>query len=58
MSDDETGLLDNVPPIIFLDWPTFNTWAKASAEVSGANFGLNALYARLLDEHGRNRSHS
>ena len=50
MSDHETGLLDNVPPIVFLDWPTFNKWTKATPDASGANFGLNALYARLLDD--------
>jgi hypothetical protein len=42
----EDGLIVNPPPIVWFDWPNFRKWQAARA--SGANFGVNAVWYRLL----------
>ncbi len=40
------GLIVNPPPIVWFDWPNFRKWQAAKAR--GANFGVNALWYRML----------
>lgn len=42
----DDGLIVNPPPIVWFDWPNFRKWQAAKAR--GANFGVNALWYRML----------
>lgn len=49
-ADPETGLLDNINGPVWLDWPTWFMWKSKDVCHCGANFGINALYCKMLDE--------
>jgi hypothetical protein len=49
-TDPDTGLMDNIRPLCFLDWPTTCKWRDNG--VRGANFGQNALCCKMYEDMG------
>lgn len=45
---DANGLLFNMPPINWLDWPLYEKWNQR--DLSGAMLGFNSVYVRFLGD--------